>query len=169
MDNTHLDEIVEFPERIGLKLWKSQPLMALIYNDPNIDIDSPEVADTLFEKYIFDYDYIDGTTQDVKSVICIDTNDIRLSSSTIKDVEISILVAVHKNIMSLKNTPIVGVSGNRRDNIIRIVDFILRDCNDFGVGLLELKEIRRVDIGNNSFTAKELVYTIPTFAKGKVK
>lgn len=170
---TYLDEIVEYPTKIALKLSDSQEVIGLIYNDPAIDIYSPAVEDTLFEKYIFDYDYIDGTVQDERSIICIDTDFPRFSSSSIKDVDVSILVAVHKNQMKLnpKGRPPIfkGVRGNRRDNLVREVDYILRGSDDFGIGELELVSVHRVNIGNDNFTAKLLLYQSKDFSKGQNK
>lgn len=170
---TYLDEIVNYSNTIALKLSESQEVIGLIYNDPNIDIYSPAVESTLFEKYIFDYDYINETLQDERSIICIDTDFPRFTSSSIKDVDISILVAVHKGRMDLnpKGSPPIfkGVRGNRRDNLVREIDFILRGSNDFGIGQLELSSIKRVNIGNNRFTAKLMLYKSKEFARGQNK
>lgn len=166
MAKTNLDEIVSFPAKVKSELYKNQNLVSLLINTPNADLES-EIVEEKYDSAVLDYDYVDGITQDNTSFICIDTI-ISTPTGTIKDVYITILVGVSKGLMSLKGAGYVGTSGNRRDNIVREIDFSLRDSQLFGIGGLELYgKIEAGSFAGKDFACKKMVYKVPNFATAK--
>lgn len=57
------------------------------------------------------------------------------------------------------------VYGNRRDNLIREIDYVLSNSNDYGIGKLKLKSVKPINI-NKDFSCKVMIYEIPSFANG---
>ena len=56
---THQDQLVDYNQRICNKILSSQEVMALIANDPDLDLDSPEAAQ--WEDHIIDHAWVDAT------------------------------------------------------------------------------------------------------------
>lgn len=162
---TYLDEIIDYPIILGKLFLNSQKIIGLLYNNPNIDIQSDEVQDTVFSKHIFDYFYVDETQQSVQSFLLIETEFPRFSSATIKDIVISIGVVCHREHMRLDPKIFKGIQGNRRDNLVREIDYLIRDNQEFGIGKPTLKSIRTITVGSNKYSAKVMEYVIKDFGK----
>lgn len=163
---THLDEMVNYPRMVLKKLYNNPEFVSLLVNIPNADIND-ETVEEIWEKCVFDYDYVDGIIQDPQSFCCIDT-EVETRSPTIKNIYITILIGVHHNMMSLSKSGFKGIAGNRRDNLIRQLDYSLRDNGDFGIGGLELVgKVRPVTISGagNNFACKVINYKVPNFGK----
>ena len=60
----------------------------------------------------------------------------------------------------------VGVKGNRRDNLAREIDLLLRGSRDFGIGKLELVSAITSPVPKK-FTSKLLTFRAVNFANGK--
>ena len=69
MANTYLDELAEYPAKAIRAIGTSEKIISLILDDPNVDMDSDE-ADEVFDKYLFDYGYVDSTTTEAGAYIC---------------------------------------------------------------------------------------------------
>lgn len=162
MAKTYLDEVVNYPYTTVNKLSQSKLVVGLLLNNPDVDVDSEETEKEL-STCIFDFDYVEGVIQEAKSFICIDTIIPQFTSPTVKDVYLTILVGVSKGAMPISS--MFKSKGNRRDNLIREIDYILRDCTDYGIGGLKLKSIKPVNV-NKDFSCKLLVYEVPSFANG---
>lgn len=162
MDKTYLDEIVDYPGLVILKLLENQLISDLLVNFRNADIDDLEDNDGNW-KYFFDWDHIPETTQEVKAAFCIDTDIVSIPNTTTKRLELYVSVYCSQAYMKLNRQIFKGVKGNRINNLIRQADKTLRGSRDFGIGKLELKNVLTVTSGNTAFAKKVLTYSIPNF------
>lgn len=164
MAKTYLDEIVNYPAKVIQELSKNQNFVSLLVDIPNADINEEEV-ETLWDNCMHDYDYVDGIIQDGTAFCCIDTRIVR-DSATIKFVDISVVIGIPHSKMSLAKTGFTGIRGNRRDNLIRELDYTLRDSRAFGIGgLAPYGAIETVSIAGKEFACKRAVYRSSDFAK----
>lgn len=163
MDNlTYLDELIDYPKTVILKLLKQQMILDLLANKRNADIEDME-DDKGKWKYFFDYEYIPGTTQEVKAAFCVDTDIVSVANKSIKRLELYVSCFCSQAFMSLDSKMFKGLGGNRMNNLIRYADLSLRESRDFGIGQLELKNVRTMTSGNSDFAKKTLVYAMPDF------
>lgn len=161
---TNLDEIVDYPDKIALALSQDQTIVGLLLDNPNIDMinDEPKTLGT----QIFNYNFIPDTQTDSLSYITIDTVVSNAKNDTTKMLNIIVTVISNKTNMKLEPTIFQGVAGNRRDNLIRYTDLVIRRMDNLGIGKLQLSPrtpIAPVSIGSTNYTAKQLVYEIPNF------
>jgi hypothetical protein len=161
---TNLDEIVDYPDKIALALSQDQTIVGLLLDNPNIDMinDEPKTLGT----QIFDYNFFPDTQTDSLSYITIDTVVSNGKNDTTKMLNIIVTVISNKTNMKLEPTIFQGVAGNRRDNLIRYTDLVIRRMDNLGIGKLQLSPrtpIAPVSIGSTNYTAKQLVYEIPNF------
>ena len=161
MAKTYLDELVEYPLKALHQIGTNPTIVQLLTNNPNIDMDSDE-ADSVFDKYLFDYAYVDSTTTQAEAYICVEAEVPSVQSYTIKDMKLFVTVFCHKQYMSLDPDKFDKFSGNRRDNLARYIDVLLNGSNIFGIGQLTLLNVRVVN-APSGFTARELIYQVPDF------
>lgn len=165
-DRTNLDEIVFYPNRVIDMLSKNKEFVSLLTGIPNADIEDP-VVESEWERCTNDFNYVEGIVQDTRSFICVDT-EIRVPTTEIKTVIITLLVGVHRQNMSLKNTDFTGVLGNRRDNMVREIDYTIRNARDFGIGPVQLDGwIRPYAISSRDYACKLMEYKVSNFAKSR--
>lgn len=162
---SHLDELIDYKEKIIDIISGSQETIALIANNPNIVLGSEE-AYKIIDENIFSYDYINSTQITSKAFIMVDVDMVRRSTSTMKDLEIYVQIVVDKSYMNLKECGFKGIKGNRRDNILRYVDLLLNGNDEFGIGQLELQSAVGVPVPD-IYTSKMLTYAIVNFAQNR--
>ena len=136
-------------------------VVSLLTNNPHIDMDSDE-ADEVFEKYLFDYGYVDSTTDESEAYVCAEAEMVGNGSPTIENMRLYITIICHKQYMKLDPGKFKGMIGNRRENLTRYVDKLLNGSTMFGIGKLTL-ESSRVAPAPAGFCARELTYYIPDF------
>lgn len=161
---TNLDEIVDFPDAIANALNQDTTIVGLLTNNPNVDIINDEVD--LLGSQIFNYNFIPSTATDSLSYITIDTVISKVSNDTTKMLNIIITVISNKTNMKLDSSIFVGLAGNRRDNLIRYIDLLVRRMDNLGIGKVQLTSrtpVSPISIGSTDFTAKQLVYEVPNF------
>ena len=161
---TNLDEIVDYPDAIALALSKDQTIVGLLVDDPNAEIGDNNVLGS----QIYNYNFIPDVATDSLSYITIDTYVSKSTYDTTKTLNIVITVISHKKNMKLKPTIFQGVAGNRRDNLVRYTDLIVRRMDNLGIGKLQFSSrtstpIAPVSIGSTDYTAKQIVYEVPNF------
>lgn len=162
---THLDEIVLYPEFVLNELYKNNSFVSLLIDVPNANLDSEEVENA-FDQHTFDYTYVDGTIKEAQSFCCVDTT-IDMDSDTIKNVYITILIGVSHGKMKLKGTGF-NLKGNRRDNLIRELDYTLRS-KPLGIGKMVVDGgIEPVTIAGSEFSCKVITYKVSNFGKAAV-
>lgn len=103
---TPLDEIVEYKHEIMKKLKNSQPLIALLSNNKDVDMDSDEAYD-IMENNFYDYSYSDDTYQDDKASIFVEVMMERRPSVEFKGLKVNVQVLCNRKYVHLdaKNSP----------------------------------------------------------------
>ena len=76
-----------------------------------------------------------------------------------------VTVACHKAYMKMSSGIISGITGNRRDNLVRFIDKILNGNDLFGIGNLKLDTVKTLSSSNSHFTIRELQYSVSDFNK----
>lgn len=164
---TNLDEIVDFPDAIAKVLNQDKTIVGFLTNNPNVDIINDEVD--LIGTQIFNYNFIPDTATDSLSYITIDTVITNGKFDTTKMLNIIITVISHKKNIKLDPSIFQGVAGNRRDNLIRYIDLLVRNIqsNTLGIGKLQFSSrtspVVPTSIGSTDYTAKQLIYEVPNF------
>ena len=161
---TNLDEIVDYPDAIAALLNKDPKIVGLLIDDPDVDPVNNDID--LLDKQIFNYNFIPNINTDSLSYITIDTVVSKVNNDTTKTLNIIIAVISSKTNMKLDSLIFKGVRGNRRDNLIRYIDLIVRKMNNLGIGKVQLTSrtpVSPISIGSTDYTAKQLVYEMPNF------
>lgn len=161
MAKTFLDELVEYPAKAIRQLGQTKDIVSLLTDNASIDMDSNE-ADGVFDKYLFDYGYVDNTTTEARAYVCVEAELMKTPTQTIQDLRLFVTVICHKEYMKLDHKRFVGIIGNRRDNIVREIDKVLNGSEMFGIGVLSLDSVRTVS-SPTGFTAREITYSISDF------
>lgn len=167
MANTFLDNLVEYPVKALHCIGTDQTVVKLLTDNPDIDMES-EDADEVFEKFLFDYIYVDGTTTEAAAYICVEAETVKAPTTTMQNMKLYVTVICHKQFMKVDATKFKGMIGNRRDNLVRYVDKLLNGADIFGIGALTLENAHTV-AAPTGFTARELTYTVPDFRNKKVR
>lgn len=111
-------------------------------------------------KQIFDYPYVDGTQEEVMPYVCIETV-CRGTNRTTKSMDLYVWIFVHRNCMKMDKN-IKSYMGNRADVLADIVERLLRDADDLGIGKPSLDDIGYT-VPQSSYFGRQLKYSIPDF------
>jgi hypothetical protein len=164
---TNLDEIVDYPDAIALALSQDQTVVGLLLDDPNVNLGDADVLGS----QIYNYNFIPDTQTDSLSYITIDTVITSAPTDVTKTIQIIVTVISHKDNIKLKPTIFQRVRGNRRDNLIRYADKVIRDIKNLGIGKIRFWErnpVAPMSTGSTNYTAKSLIYEVQNF-DGRVK
>lgn len=167
MANTYLDELVEYTTKALQKIGTNEKIVQLLTNNPEIDMNSDE-ADEVFDKYLFDYGYVDGTTEETAAYICVEAEVVQSPTPTMQNMLLYVTVICHKEFMKINPSKFKGLIGNRRENLTRFVDEVLNGSEAFGLGKLKFQSARVVP-APTGFAARELTYQVPDFKKKELK
>lgn len=159
--STYLDELVEFPRIVLDTIASNELIRDLLADKRHATVEDIEDNNGDY-KWLYEYDYVDDTTQDTACYICLDVVVPRVSSSHILAAYVVVNVISHKNYMRIDTKKFPQIRGNRRDNIVRLIDKELNGSKKFGIGHLELKKIESLSVPQN-YTGKSLVYEICDF------
>lgn len=162
---THIDELIDYKKIIINKLGLSQNVVSLLTDNPSVDMNSDEAYD-VFDKNLFDYNYIDGTQTAATPLVMVDVEIPRVPTGTIKDLYVFVQVAVPKLQMKLDVSKFKGIKGNRKDNLLRQIDLLLNNSNEFGIGKLKLESLNVASVPD-SYTSTLLTYSISNFARNR--
>lgn len=163
MDRMNLDGLVEYPVKALYRIGGCPEVVQLLTDNPDVDMDS-DAADDVFDKHLFDYGYVDSTTEEAAAYICAEADCMGAASMTMQGMRLYITVYCHKSYMDIDASKFRGMAGNRRDNLVRLVDNELNGSDIFGIGALKLDSARVVP-APTGFTARELTYSVPDFAR----
>lgn len=122
-----------------MKINKSQEIIGLLADDPNVDLEEVD----FFGTQIFSDDYIPETLDKVNAYICVDTDIPRTQNATTKEVTLYIYVFMHHDYMKLNPTKWIGQKGNRRDCLCNELTKLLNGSMDFGIGRFSLESALR--------------------------
>lgn len=135
------DEVITLKRRALQKMQGCQELIALISNNPNIDLDGEE-AESVFDNNFYDYSFSDETFQTDKTVIFVESKLLKLPTNGIKMLNLYIQIVSNKDYVKLDKSIFTGVMGNRNDNIARQIVSLLNDSDyEDGIGDFELTEV----------------------------
>jgi hypothetical protein len=160
-DKTYLDELVEYPVIALHRIGSDKVVAQLLTNNPDIDMESGE-ADAIYDRYLFDYNYVDGAVNEAAAFICVEAELTSPTSHTMVDFKLYVTIVCHKSFMDIDVTKFKGIIGNRRENLVRRVDKLLNDSVMFGIGQLTLDSARTVS-APAGFVARELAYRVSDF------
>lgn len=158
---TYLDELVEYPAKVLRAIGTDKDVVSLLLDDWEVDMDSDE-ADSVFDKYLYDYLYVDNTSAESKAYICVEAELNKNNTTTMQDFRLYVTVICHKEYMKLDPRKCKGTMGNRRDNLVRAIDLVLDKFPFVGLGRLSLVTIRTVP-SPAGFTTRELTYKVSDF------
>lgn len=158
----NLDPAIDYASNIVKKLAQSQKVVALIFDDPDIDMDGSK-AQSVCDTRIFDYNFVDETVKEVGAYILVEADVVKRPTGATNRYEINIYVVCHKTYMKLDPKKFKGMRGNRRDNISRCIDELLEGSREFGIGKLHLVGFDTVG-APMKMSARQLVYLTPEFA-----
>lgn len=166
MAKTFLDPLVEFPAIAIRAIGNDKTVVSLLTDNPDIEMESDE-ADAVYDKFLYDYGYIDETTTENVCYICVEADNASMTwrertKNAFMNMQLYVTIVCHKRFMDIDPSKFPKMLGNRRDNIARYVDLLINGSNLFGVGALTLKSARTLaaPIG---FCIRELVYEVPAF------
>lgn len=158
---TYIDELIDFKENVISAIAESQTVIGLIANDPNIDLDSDRAED-IIEENIFDFDYVDRTVVRTDAFVMVETEMTRPSSGMMTEWYVYVQVVSNKSYNKLDKKLFKGLKGNRKDNLVREIDYLLNGSRDFGVGKLELIHVDPATVPD-TFTSTMLTYQVVDF------
>lgn len=156
-----MDELVEYPAKAIQKIGTSKKIVSLLTDNEAVDMDSDE-ADEVFDKYLFDYGYVDNTTTEARAFVCVEAELMKAPTPTIHDLHLFVTIICHKEYMKLDPKRFIGIIGNRKDNLVREIDKMLNGSDIFGIGVLTLDSVKTVS-SPTGFTAREITYSISDF------
>lgn len=162
MADTYIDELVTYPAKVIQKISSDKTCVGLILNKAPSDI-VEEDFDKVLDENIFDYNYVDNTTDTSAAYIWVEAEIPSVVNNTIKNMRIYVTIACHKQYMTLKSPHFAGFMGNRRDNIARYVDKLLQQSEVFGIGKLSLISCLAQSSTGGAFTGRLLTYVVPEF------
>lgn len=161
MAKTYLDQLVEYPAEVMQRISEDKTCVGLLLNKGFSKVTEDDF-ETALEKNLFDYQYVDDTTEEVAAYIFVEAEVSSVSNKNIKGLRLYVTVVCHKSFMKLNGRIFQGVIGNRRDNLVRYVDSLLNGETFLGIGALNLRTVKSVSSPAN-FTGRLLTYEISDF------
>ena len=161
--NTPLDEIIDYKDTAIKKMLASQDIMSLIFDTPNIDMESDAVYNAR-KQHFFDYGINPNTIQADTVSIFVQSSMVNRINANFKSMAMTISIVCNAGYIELDKKKFKGIKGNRIDNIARqIVVALDDDDQEFGIGELTLTQCRSVNVPKG-YTAVELAYEVDDFA-----
>lgn len=142
---TYVDQIIEYKDKVLNILMQSQEVMALLADNPELDLDSEE-AEKVADKYLWDYQYVDETTQSAGAYIMVEAAKTGDNGGTLQEFALYVEIAASTEFVPLNHKKFIGMSGNRLDNLAKFIDVALSGSREFGIGRLKPKDIRPVSV-----------------------
>ena len=161
MAKTYLDQIVDYTSLVIQKISSDKYCVGLLLNKAFDSVDEND-CDEALERHIFDYQYVDETTQTSTAYVWVEMEVNDVSNTQIKNNRLYVTVSCHKEYMELDHKIFKGLSGSRRDNLTRYIDKLLNNAGGFGIGNLSLLSVRTLS-PVNGFVGRELTYEMPDF------
>lgn len=161
IEPTHLDDLVEFPQKVIKALATQENIRELLANRAGATIDDMEDQHGHWIHF-YDYDFIPGTQQEAITAVCVDI-DLSPLDGAMMQADLYISIMCSKSMMDISSRHLPGYVGNRMSNLVRYIDLVLRGRRDFGIGRMQMPSVRTVASGNQNICKKEIRYTIPDF------
>lgn len=161
MAKTYLDQIVEYPAKVIGKIASDKFCVGLLVNKP-FDKVTEDDFDTVLDQQIFDYQYVDETTNKSTAYVWAEMEVDSVFNHQFKSTRLYVDICCHKNYMKLAPSLFKGVMGNRRDNLTRYIDKLLSNTDFLGLGPLNLEAVKTLT-PINGFVVRQLIYSVPDF------
>ena len=161
MAKTFLDQLVEYPSKVISRIAGDNICVGLLVNKKFSDV-TPDDYDTVLENNVFNYQYVDETTDETTAYVWVEMDVNNVSNKTMKNIRLYITVACHKEFMKLNPSMFKGILGNRRDNLVRYIDKLINNTDFLGIGKVQLMSVKTL-APVSGFTIKEITYSIPDF------
>ena len=116
-------------------------------------------VENLVYTQVFPYLYVDETQTEVLPYICLEVDIPRIPTHTIKDMKITVWAYCHKDCMKYSLPEYLGT---RVDILADIIERLLSDSDDFGIGHLHLESVTYI-FPQNKYYGKQMIFTIPDF------
>lgn len=121
-----------------------------------------EDTDNIVYSQIFPYLYADDTQTEVLSYLCCEVDIPRVPTGTIKDAKVIIWIYAHKRCMKYAKK---GYVGTRVDVLSDMVEKLLRDSYEFGIGKLQLSSVINFS-PIRGYYGRQIVFNMPEFKFG---
>ena len=163
---SHIDEIIDYTGEAIRRICASQAVLALIADDPALDLSSSGAAQ--WKEHIYDYNGPDTASAQQAAYVIAQTEVVKNSSGTFKELSVSLQILCAKSYMRLDSSKFAA-DGNRRDNIARQIDLLLNGSTAFGVWRMELTSAVIADEAKTpeGFTARTLKYRVVNYARDR--
>lgn len=116
-------------------------------------------VENLVYTQVFPYLYVDETQTEVLPYICLEVDIPRIPTHTIKNMKITVWAYCHKDCMKYSLPEYLGT---RVDILADIIERLLSDSDDFGIGHLHLESVTYI-FPQNKYYGKQMIFTIPDF------
>lgn len=151
------DAVIKFKYQAIDEILRSQDIMSLMFDTPNIDMDCDAVYNAETHN-VYDYSFCDDTFAADKAVLFIESALTNRPSEHFGRVNLIIQVMCNNNYVSLPKTKFKGMLGNRIDNICQSIIRLIDGSTEYGIGRLYLSDCQPCS-APNGFAAKQLVFT----------
>lgn len=162
---TGLKDVIDYKYEVINEISNSQEIMGLMFDDPDIDMDSDLVYHVRDDNLV-DHSFTDDTWTQEKTAIFVECKMTGTSTSTVKNMAIIIQIISPNSYIKLDRQKFKRRKGNRNDNIaVAIADLLDgEDCGEIGstIGEIELDECAPT-IAPNGFSSVQLVFTAYNF------
>lgn len=149
-----LAPVKECKDKVIEKILTSQEVVELISDDKFKTAPAPN----LLYKKVYPYAYVPDTIDDASAIVCVEANIADVFSDSICNIEITILVMCHVNIMRTDY-------GTRVDVLADAIDDVINHSRDFGIG--KLTPIQHYptswSLPNYDYVCRKVVYLSENF------
>ena len=124
--NTPLDEIIDYKDTAIKKMLASQDIMSLIFDTPNIDMESDAVYNAR-KQHFFDYGINPNTIESDTVSIFVQSSMVNRINANFKGMAVTISIVCNVGYIIRDKKKFKGIKGNRIDNIARHIVVALDD------------------------------------------
>lgn len=156
-----LKDVINYKYEVINEIASSQEIMGLMFDDPDIDMDSDLVYHVRNDNLV-DHSFTNITWTQEKTAIFVECRMTELDTDTMKSMEIIIQVISPNGYINLDRQKFKRRKGNRNDNIGVALAELLDEFDCGSIGGLNLEECAPVT-APNGFTAIQLVFTAENF------
>ena len=118
-----------------------------------------EDIDNMLYTQVFPYLFVNDTQTEIMPYTCVEVDIPRVPTGTIKDMKIIIWCYAHKDCMKCKKD---GYLGTRPDMLCDVIECILRDSYDYGIGKVELDSVDKI-YPNKQYYGRQMIFNVPDF------
>lgn len=151
-----LKDIGSYKNKLISTLLKSEDICKTLLDTDDISNIQPK---QLVYSHVFPYLYVDDTQIEVLTYLCVEVDVPRIQTATMKDMKIVIWACCHKDCMKYTSS---GYVGSRVDVLADMVERLLRESNDYGIGKPTLESVTHF-YPNKEYYGRQIVFSMPDF------